>query len=96
MNNSIELTELRIYPVKNRENGTLAYCVATVNAALRLSGLRIKEGKKGVYVAFPLSEGKDGKKYPVYYPVNAEIRKELTNRILASYVVNHCVDEYQS
>ena len=70
--------------------------ITTFNDALIVSGIRIKEGKKGIYVAFPLSSAKDGKKYPIVYPVNAETRKEISNRILATYVVNHCIDEYDN
>ncbi len=95
-NNQLDITDLKIYPSKNGESNTRAYCTATFNDALVISGIRIKEGKKGIYVAFPLSAGKDGKKYPVAYPVNAEARKEISNRILATYVVNHCVDEYDN
>jgi DNA-binding cell septation regulator SpoVG len=70
-------------------------CVATFNDALVVSGIRIKEGKKGIYVAFPLQKNGDNV-HPIVYPASAEARKEISNRILACYVVNFCVDEYES
>jgi len=93
--NIVELTELKIFPAKKENSNLLAFCIATFNESLIVSGIRIKEGKKGVYVTFPITTGTDGKMHPVVYPASGEARKEICNRILASYVVNHCADDYQ-
>ncbi|OGJ90448.1 MAG: hypothetical protein A2268_02990 [Candidatus Raymondbacteria bacterium RifOxyA12_full_50_37] len=91
--NELDITELRIYPVKEKKSNLLAFCTATFNNALVVSGIRIKEGVKGVYVTFPVQKSGD-KTYPIVFPASEEARKEISNRILATYIINHCVDDY--
>ncbi len=91
----LEITDLQIFPSKRENSNLRAFCKATFNHSLVVAGIRIKEGKKGIYVAFPLQSAADGKKkFPMVYPASGDARKEISNRILATYVVNHCVDEY--
>ena len=92
MSAQLEITDLKVHPVKGKEDGTLAYVTATFNDALIVSNIRIKEGVKGIYIEFPLQRALDGKQYPIVYPSSGDSRKEISNRILATYVVNHCVD----
>lgn len=89
---SLEITSLKIYPSETEGSNLLANCVVTFNDALVVSDIKIKEGKKGIYVAFPIREN-TGNFMPVVYPSSGEARKEISNRILATYVVNHCIDE---
>ena len=91
---NLDITDLKIYPTKKQDSNVRALCIATFNDALVVSGLRIKEGKKGIYLAFPLQKSGDNV-HPIVYPTSGEARKEISNRILATYVVNHCVDEDQ-
>ena len=95
LNHSLEITDLRIYPNRETDSKTLAYCIVTFNNALIVSGIRILEGEKGIYVAFPINDTYPNQR-TVVYPSSGEARKEISNRILATYVVNHCVDEYES
>jgi DNA-binding cell septation regulator SpoVG len=92
-----DITELKIIPAKLENSPTLAFCKATFNHSLVVNGIRIREGKKGIYVAFPLAGGnpKNQKFRPIVYPASPEARKEISNRILATYVINHCVDDYE-
>ena len=81
----MEITELKIIPYKDKKLYGIAYCIAVFNESLRISGIRIMEGKKGVYIRFPKDLSFIGK----------EARRQVSNRILATYVVNHCMDDYQ-
>jgi DNA-binding cell septation regulator SpoVG len=93
----LDITELKIVPSKPESSPTLAVCKATFNDSLVVHGIRIREGKKGIYVAFPLAGGGAPKSRfrPLVYPANSQARKEISNRILATYVINHCVDDYE-
>ena len=92
----LDITELKIVPTKLENSQTIAFCKATFNNSLIVNGIRIREGKKGIYVTYPFTGGKPQKKvWPVVYPANKEARKEISNRILATYVINHCVDDYE-
>lgn len=91
----LDITDLKIMPTKTENSQTIAFCKAVFNHSLVVNGIRIREGKKGIYVTFPFSGGNTQKKiWPVVYPANKEIRKEISNRILATYVINHCVEDY--
>lgn len=90
---NLDITELKIFPVKEKVSSTIAFCTATFNSALVVSGIRIREGKKGIYVTYPVHIS-HGNRFPIVYVVNEEAKKEISNRILATYVINHCVDAY--
>ncbi len=94
---SIDITDLKIVPTKFENSQTIAFCQAIFNNSLVVNGIRIREGKKGIYVAYPFAGGNLKKKdfRPIVYPANKEARKEISNRILATYVINHCVDDYK-
>lgn len=91
---TLDITDLRIFPSKKEGSPVKAYCHATFNNSLVVSGIRIRQGKKGVFVSFPFASGSNGKLYPVVLPANKEARKSICNRILATWVINHCVDDY--
>jgi len=92
-NSSLEITDLKIYPQHKESSNVRAFCVVTFNNALIVSGIRIKEGEKGIYIAFPLNKTGD-KQFPVVYPATGDARKEISNRILATYVVNYCIEDF--
>jgi len=50
-----------------------------------VTGLRILEGKKGLFLGMPQEKGKDGKWYNVFYPKTPEARQELSDLVLAAY-----------
>ncbi|OGS35086.1 MAG: hypothetical protein A2293_00730 [Elusimicrobia bacterium RIFOXYB2_FULL_49_7] len=91
---TMDITELRIFPSKQENSPVKAFCHATFNGTLKVAGIKIKEGKKGIYVTFPFVRSADGKTYPVVMPVDPDKRRAISNRILATWVINHCVDDY--
>jgi stage V sporulation protein G len=54
-------------------------------AGLVIKGLRIVEGKNGLFLGMPRQQGKDGKWYSYVYPVSKEIHQELSDFVLAAY-----------
>jgi len=83
----LDVTHLEIVPLKNElfpvhvKGQNIATFKATVNESLVVSG-SIKASKKGIYCTYPkgISFLKDAK-------------KTLSNRILATYVINYCIEE---
>jgi len=76
---SAEITELKIFP-KNRGK-LLAHFTATVNNELNVRGA-IVDGSRGIRV-----------KPSGFWFVTAEARRKFSNRVLATYVINHCIDD---
>jgi len=50
-----------------------------------IKGLRIVNGKKGLFLAMPQEKSKDGKWYNSFYPSTEEARKGLSEMVLAAY-----------
>ena len=50
-----------------------------------VKGLRVVEGKKGVFLAMPQEKAKDGKWYDTFFPATKEAREFLSDLVLAAY-----------
>jgi len=50
-----------------------------------VSGVKIFEGNNGLFVAMPTQKGKDDKYYDIAYPVTAEFRKVVNDKIMEAY-----------
>jgi stage V sporulation protein G len=54
-------------------------------AGFVIKGLRIVEGKNGLFLGMPRHQGKDGLWYNTVYPTTKEIHRQLTDLVLAAY-----------
>ena len=50
-----------------------------------VKGLRVMEGKKGLFLGMPREQAKDGKWYNAFYPKTEEARKVLSDLVIAAY-----------
>ena len=64
---------------------TKAFCAITLFDAFTAKGLRVVEGKEGLFLSMPREQGRDGKWYDTFYPVSAEFRKGLQELVLEHY-----------
>ena len=78
---NLEITELKILPC--HKGKCIADILATFNGNMTITA-RIRETKDGIKVYYPPCIGFDSK----------ETQKQIDNRILANYVINYCVDDY--
>jgi stage V sporulation protein G len=66
-------------------NGPLrAFADVVINQVL-LKGLRIVEGKNGMFITMPQSQGKDGKWYCTAMLLDDGLKEELQNVLLEAY-----------
>jgi len=54
-------------------------------AGFLIKGLRVVEGKNGLFLGMPRQQGKDGKWYNCVSTTTKEIHQELTDFVLAAY-----------
>jgi stage V sporulation protein G len=73
----------RIYKVEGDSN--LKAFVDISLAGIVIKGLRIVNGKNGLFLGMPRHQGKDGKWYPTVYPATKEIQQELTDLVMQAY-----------
>jgi len=85
MKTKIDLTEIRVYPFNNATGHVKAFAQIVINGALRLNGLKVVEGEKGLFVGYPSEKGKDGNYYSLCFPIDAEFRSSVQEAVLANY-----------
>ncbi len=50
-----------------------------------VKGLKVLQGKNGLFLGMPQEKAKDGKWYNAFYPVTKEARASLTQAVLSAY-----------
>lgn len=84
---AIELTEIRIWPVRDPEASRVkAMASLTFNGALRVNGCRLIEGAKGLFLSFP-AEKKQGTDEWVsfFHPVSREAHERIQNAVVGRF-----------
>ena len=62
-----------------------AYCDLAVGEAFLIRGLRVIDGKNGLFVSMPRQQGKDAKWYDNVVVLTPEIKKEVGRVVLGAY-----------
>ncbi len=73
----------RIYKIDGDEK--LKAFVDVSLAGVVVKGLRVVNGSNGLFLSMPRHQGKDGKWYETVYPATKEMRKQLSDLVLAAY-----------
>ena len=85
------VTDIAVYPYEAKDNPTVAFVNVTILDKLVLKGIRVGDGRKGLFIAFPQSKrkakkgGKDEYFDIFFFPITKEFREELTEAILEAY-----------
>jgi stage V sporulation protein G len=80
---ALEITEVRI---SLRDDDKLkAFASMTFNDAFVIRGLKIIEGKNGMFVAMPSRKKPDGTYQDIAHPINNETREFIEGFILEEY-----------
>ena len=64
---------------------TKAFCDISILGSLVINGLRVVEGKDGLFVSMPREEGKDGKWYNTVIPLKREVKDQIERIVLEAY-----------
>ena len=64
---------------------TKAFCDISILDALVINGLRVVQGKDGLFVSMPRETGKDGKWYNTVIPLKREVKDEIERMVLEAY-----------
>ena len=84
------VTDIAVYPYEAKDNPTVAFVNVAILDKLVLKGIRVVDGRKGLFIAFPQSKrkakkgGKD-EYFDIFFPITKEFREELTEAILEAY-----------
>lgn len=67
------------------EGSLKAFCDLAIGEMLLVKGLRVVEGKNGLFVSMPRQQGKDGKWYDIVAMLTKEVGAEVTRVVLEAY-----------
>ena len=62
-----------------------AFADVSFAGVFMVKGLRVIEGKNGLFVSMPSEQGKDGKWYNSAFPLTADSRNSLNQAVLQAY-----------
>ena len=79
----MEMEVARIYKTSN--GSALKAFVDIVIGQLLVKGVRIIEGKEGLFVTMPQVSGKDGKFYPTVMCLDDTLKEKLEKVVLEAY-----------
>ena len=82
--NTLELHVQRMYRFET-ERPLKAFVDLIVNDALLIKGVRVLEGKNGLFVSMPQEQAKDKKWYDTVRCLSQDIREKITEVVLAAY-----------
>lgn len=80
----MKITEVRI--TKSEGQGTLkAFASITLDGIFAVHGIRVVEGKNGLFVSMPNRQVKEGEYKDIAHPVTKEFKQELNDAVLAEF-----------
>lgn len=96
--NGITVTDSAVFPIKNKQEGSklVAMCKVTLNEVFVVSGIRLVEGKNGLFIGFPQNYDKNTEKgYDICFPLSADLRDEITSAVIRKHKGDDAGEENQ-
>jgi stage V sporulation protein G len=79
----MKITEIRVSLVDDPK--LKAFATITIDGDFVIQGLKIIEGKSGMFVAMPARKRADGEWQDIAHPINNQARADLENAVLSAY-----------
>lgn len=76
--------DVKVYPTQ-REGNILATVNITLGGCFAVKGLRIMDGKNGLFVAMPDRRDSQGKFQNICFPTTKEMREALNTAVMGEY-----------
>lgn len=67
------------------EGNARAFCDVAIAEAFLVKGIKVVEGKKGLFVSMPQEKGKDGQWYGTVIPLSKEAHQQISEVVLKAY-----------
>lgn len=91
----MKITDVRLRLVSGTE-GELklkAYADITFDEAFVIHGLKVIDGQKGMFVAMPSRKMPDGEYKDIAHPIKPDLRKEITDAVIAKFEEIEVIEE---
>lgn len=83
----MKITEVKVFPARGDGGRLKAYATLVFDDSFILRDLKIIEGHKGLFVSMPSRKRKDGTFRDIAHPLNADMRREIEERVINEYRV---------
>ena len=82
----MRVTGVRMKLVKNLNDTKLkGYADITLEGVFVVHGMKLRQGKDGLFVAMPSKRTHGGEFKDIAHPITTELRSEITNSIIREY-----------
>jgi len=78
-----DLQVVRLYRLDG-ESKVKAFADVSIGSFI-VKGVKVLEGKNGLFISMPQEKSKDGKWYDTFFPSTKEARKNLSELVLEAY-----------
>lgn len=78
-------TNVTLRLLESKKSSTKAFIELKLDNILIVKGLSLVEGKKGLFLSYPATKGKDGKYYNTVYSLDKDWRKKLEDTCIKKY-----------
>lgn len=82
--NTLEIQVQRMYRFES-DRPLKAFADIIVNDALLVKGIKVLEGKNGLFVSMPQEQAKDKKWYDSVRCLTQDVREQITEVVLSAY-----------
>lgn len=79
----MNITEVKIH--KLTDSNTLAFASITINKEFVVTGLKVLQGKNGIWVAMPNRKDGKGEYHDIAFPITKETRDYIQAIVLQEY-----------
>lgn len=79
------ITDIRISPIHSKKSNCRAMVSVTLANVFCISGIKIMDGSKGLFVAMPSAKNKKDEWHDICYPITKEFRKAMSDSILKAF-----------
>lgn len=79
------ITDIRIFPINNKKSNCCAMVSITLANVFCISGIKIMDGSKGLFVAMPSAKNKKDEWHDICYPITKEFHKVMSDSILNAF-----------
>ena len=76
---------VKIFITGKEQGNTKAFASLTIEDSICITGLKLVEGKSGLFVSFPQYKNKEGEYKDIVFPVTKEFREKLTKLVVGEY-----------
>lgn len=81
----MNITEVRVFPVKKEDDKLKAFATITLDNCFVIRDVKVISGREGLFIAMPSRKKKDGTYADVAHPLNSETRGAIEDAVISEY-----------